>query len=104
MKQLFNSKVDITSVTRIRDGKGGYSEAEVVIYSDLPCRINWSKGAEKIQFNKDTYYRDAKLYCRVISVTVNHRVKYDGTEYEIVNVSNVDNVDKYMIIEMRLIA
>ncbi len=99
----FNSKVNILHVDAVKDSMGSYNEVESVLYENLPCRINWSRGSERIQFDKTTYYRDAKLYCRVIAVTVEERVSYNGTTYEIVNVSDVDNVGKYMILEIKLI-
>jgi len=99
----FNSKVDILRVTKASDNMGGYAEAESVLYADLPCRINWTRGSEKIMFDKETYYRDAKLYCRAIDVDVKDRVRYNGATYEIVNVSNVDNLNRYLTLELRLI-
>jgi len=99
----FNSKVNIVRFTKAKDGMGGYSEAEGILYQNLPCRINWSRGAEKIQFDKNTYYRDAKLYCRIIDVTVKERVKYNGATYEIVNVSDVDNMGRYLVLEIKLV-
>jgi len=100
----FKSKVDILSVTETSDGAGGQTEAEVELYSDLPCRINWSKGNEKIAFDKDTYYRDAKVFCRVkTDITTKHRVKYNGTTYQIVDVTNVDEANRHMVISIKLI-
>jgi len=103
MKHLFNSKVDIIRVGKIKDGLGGYDEDEAVIYANMPCRINWSRGSERIQFDKNTYYRDAKLFCGITDVTVKDRIKYSGVNYEIINVSNVDNVNKYLSLEIKLI-
>jgi len=99
----FNSKVDILRIAKARDNMGGYAEAESVLYAGLPCRINWTRGSERIMFDKETYYRDAKLYCRIIDADVKDRVRYNGATYEIVNISNVDNLNRYLTLELRLI-
>lgn len=83
---------------------GGWTEVETVTYANEPCRINWSSGSERIYFDKNTYFRDGKIYCRVLTVTVENIIQYDGVNYEIVNVSNPDEMDKYMIIEIRLVS
>lgn len=103
MQHLFNSKVNIIRLTKVSDGLGGWDEVENILHSNLSCRINWSSGSERIQFDKTTYYRDAKLYCRVVDVTTKDRVRYDSKDYEIVNVSNPDNINKYLILEIKLI-
>lgn len=101
---LFNTKVDIIRFTKASDGMGGGVEAEGVLHSNLPCRINWVRGSEKIFTSKDTWFRDAKLYCGIIDITTKDRVLYSGDYYEIVNVSNVDNANKYLIVEIKLVA
>jgi len=97
-----NSKVDIIRFSKVQDSLGGWSEAEGILYQDLPCRINWSRGSERIQFDRNTYYRDARLYCRVIDVTTRDRVRYDGAVYEIVHVANADNMNRYLALDLRL--
>ena len=99
---LFNCKVDIVRFTKVQDSMGGWSEAEGMLYQSLPCRINWSRGAEKIQFDKNTYYRDGKLYCHSIDVTVKDRVKYNGITYDIVDVNNVDEMNRYLILDIKI--
>ena len=101
LSQLYNVKVNIIRITRATDGLGGRTESETTLHTDLPCRINWVNGNERIMFNKTTYYRDAKLYCRVTDITVADRVVYEGIYYDIVNVSNVDNMNRFLTIEMK---
>lgn len=100
---LFNVTIDIVRMVRTSDSMGGWTEVEVVLHNNLKCRINWSKGEEKIQFDKDTWYRDAKVYCSVVDIQTRDRMKYKNETYEIKNVSNVDEADKYLILEVRLI-
>jgi len=100
----YNAKADILRITKTSDGMGGWTEEEVVLHDDLPCRIVWSKGTEKIQFAKDTHYCDATLYCRVVDITTKDRVTYDGTTYEIIDVANPDNRNKRLAVKLKLIS
>jgi len=99
----FNSKVNVLRIQRTSDGMGGWTEAETVLHNNLPCRIAWSKGYEKIQFSKDTHYCDAKLFCRVVDVTTKDRIEYDSKKYEIVDVVNPDNKNKRLTLSLKLI-
>ena len=100
---LFNAKVDIIEVEKAKDSYGSYTEIERVSHYQIPCRINWLRGREKIQFDRKTYYRDARVYCRPISVNTNDRIRYGGTKYEIVDVANIDNLGKLMTIDIKKI-
>lgn len=100
----FNSKANIVRVFKAKDKTTGrWTEAPVVIHADLPCRINWARGSERIMFDKTTYYRDGKVYCDIRDIKTNDRFVYNNVSYEIVNVSNPDNMNWYMILEIRLI-
>ncbi len=99
----YNAKVNILRIAKTSNGMGGWTEVENVLHNNLPCRIAWKKGSEKIQFNKDTYYRDAKLFCRVVDVTTRERVVYGSKKYEIVDVSNPDNKNKRLVLALKLI-
>lgn len=99
----FNSTVDVIRVTKVSDGLGGWTDTEVIVHNDLACRINWSKGAEKIIFDKTTYYRDAKVYCKVFDILVTDKIVYDSKSYEVVSVSNPDNLNWYCVLDVKLI-
>ena len=99
----YNSKINILRIAKTSNGMGGLTEVENVLHNNLPCRIIWKKGSEKIQFSKDTYYRDAKLFCRVIDITTKDRVAYGSRKYEIVDVSNPDNKSKRLALALKLI-
>jgi len=88
-------------VVETPDGLLGRTESTVVVHEDLPCRINWSRGREQIFFNKETYFRDAKVYCSVVDITVKHRLVFGGTTYEIVSVRNVDSMNRYLILDIK---
>lgn len=102
LRKLFNKKVNILRVTKPAGALGGFTEVENVLHLNLPCRINWKRGSEKIFTGKGTYFRDAKLYCQVVDITVEDLVVYNGTEYGIVDVSNVDELGKYLVLDLKL--
>jgi len=99
---LYNSKIDVYRTDKISDGMGSWYTTENLVYENLPCRINWVKGAEKIQFDKNTYYRDGKVYCRPVEITTDYCIKYNGVTYDVVNVSNVDNMNRLLVLEIKL--
>jgi len=99
----YNAKADILRITRTSNSMGGWTEEEEVLHDEMPCRIVWTKGIEKIQFAKDTHYSDAKLFCRIVDVTVSDRVSYAGKKYEIKDVSNPDNENKRLVLVLKLI-
>ncbi len=103
IQNLYNKTIDIIRIVRATDSMGGFTETESVLHNNLPCRINWSKGSEKIMFDKITYYRDAKLYCSVVDITTKDRIRYNSQDYEIVGLSDVDEVGKFLTIEIRRI-
>jgi head-tail adaptor len=103
VRGLYNVKVNIKKITKASDGMGGFTEAKAVLHKNLPCRINWSSGNERVQFDKNTYYRDAKLFCDIVDITEEDVVVYDGIEYEIVNINNVDNLNKFLTIDIKLV-
>ncbi len=103
IQDMFNKTVDVLRITRTTDSMGGATEVEVILHNDLKCRINWSRGEERVMFDKDTWYRDAKLYCNVVAIQTKDRILYQSKVYEVKNVSNVDEADEYLIVEMRLI-
>jgi len=100
-----NAKVNILRIARVDNDPpdGGWTEVENVLHNNLPCRIVWAKGIEKIQFKKDTYYKDAKLFCRVVDITTDDRVVYNSKKYEIVDVNNPDNRNKRLVLDLKLI-
>ena len=99
---LFNKKVNILRVTKTAGAIGGWTEVKNVLHLNLPCRINWKRGQEKIFMGKDTYFGDAKLYCKVVDITTKDIVLYNGTEYNIVDFSNVDELGRYLVLDLKL--
>lgn len=102
LKGLFNKRVNILRVNKTAGALGGWTEVETVLHLNLPCRINWKRGQEKIFNSKGTYFRDAKLYCKFVDINVKDIVLYNDTKYEIVDVSNVDELGKYLVLDLKL--
>jgi len=97
----YKSKINILRPARVPDGQGGWTKVHNVINQDVPCRINWKKGTEKIFFGKNSYFRDAVIYCSKIDIINEDMIEYDGTRYEVVDVANPDEVNRYMILTVR---
>lgn len=102
LASLFKTKVNIIRITSA-PGAMGQTEVANVLHNNLPCRINWKRGSQKIFFAKDTYFRDAKLFCKVVDVTVKDRVQYGSRTYQIVDVSNVDEVSRFLVLDLKLV-
>lgn len=101
-QSLLNAKVNILRITST-PGAMGETESVNVLHYELACRINWKRGMQKIFFDKDTYFRDGKLYCNVVDITVNDRVQYGSKIYQIVDVNNVDEVGKFLVLDLKLV-
>jgi len=98
----FNKKVDILRIGKT-PGAMGSAEVANVLHNNLPCRINWKRGREKIFFGKNTYFRDAKLFCRVVDITNKDRVRYNGKVYQIADSVNVDEANRLLTLDLKLI-
>jgi len=97
-----NAKVNILRITSTTSAMGE-TETENVLHTNLPCRINWKRGSEKIFFAKNSYFRDGKLFCRVVDITGKDRVQYKSKVYQIVDVNNVDESDRLLVLDIRII-
>jgi len=97
-----NAKVNILRIASTA-GAMGQTEVPNVLYNNLPCRINWKRGSEKIFFAKNSYFRDGKLYCRVVDITAKDRVQYKSKTYQIVDVNNADESGRFLVLDIRII-
>lgn len=98
----YNIKVDILRIASTTTAMG-QTEVPNVLHNNLPCRINWKRGSEKIFFAKNSYFRDGKLFCRVVDITTKDRVKYKSKTYQIVDVNNVDESNQFLVLDIRII-
>lgn len=81
----------------------GQAEVPNVLHNNLPCRINWKRGSEKIFFGKNSYFRDGKLYCKVVDITVKDRIRYKSKIYQIVDVNDADESGRFLVLDIRII-
>ncbi len=101
MPQL-NSKINILRVIST-PGAFGQTEVSNVLHNNLPCRINWKTGSDRILFDKDTYFRDGVLWCRVVDVTRTDRVQHNDKVYEIVDMENVSEKSQHLKITIKIV-
>lgn len=97
-----NSKVNILRIAKTTSAMG-QTEVPNVLYNNLPCRINWKRGQEKIFFAKNSYFRDGKLFCRVVDITTKDRVQYKNKTYRIVDVNNTDESSRLLVLDIRIV-
>lgn len=97
----FNAKVNILRIVYTPSAMG-QMEVSNVLHNNLPCRINWKRGSEKIFFAKNSYFRDGKLYCRVVDITTKDRVQYKSKTYQIVDVANADESNRFLVLDIRI--
>lgn len=97
----YNTKINVIRISLGADDLGGQNETPTTIHTDLPCRVNWSKGKEVVLHDKITHARDAKIYCRIVDITVLDRVVLDSKTYDIVSVNNVDNTNRQLVLEVK---
>ena len=98
-----NLKVNVIRITKTAGALGGWTEIKNVLHNNLHCRINWKRGSEKIFFEKSTYFRDAKMFCRVVDIDIKDQVQYNGKTYEVVDVANTDESNRFMTLDLKLI-
>jgi len=103
--QVYNCFVNVVRVARTNTA-AGITEVETDVVTNMPCRIRWHTGKERMQFDKQTYYRDATLHCRIpagISITNKDRISYKGETFEIVDVQDFRNLGRLLKIGLKRI-
>jgi len=99
----YNIKVDVIRITKTVGALGGWTEVRNVLHNNLSCRFNHKRGSEKIFFGKNSYFRDVRMYCAIADINVKDRVQYNGATYEVVDVSNIGEMSRYMSIDLKVI-
>jgi len=100
---LYNIKVNVIRITKTVGALGGWTEVKNILHNNLPCRFNHKLGTEKIFFDKNSYFRDVKMYCAIVDINVKDRVVYNSATYEVVGISNVSEMSRYMAIDLKVI-
>lgn len=87
MKALFNQKITVKSITLVDDDAMGHTETEVVVVENLPCKIDWKRGQQRLYMDKETYIRDAVIYTAYRTDITSECIVYIGDDkFEIVDV------------------
>jgi len=100
---IHNCIVDVIRNT-IVTGALGNAKTPVTIVNSMPCTIKWTSGREKMLFQKKTHLLDAVLRCRVpagVTIVESDVISYNGKEYEITDVQDVNNLGKILLISLR---
>ncbi len=99
----YNIRVNVIRITKTSDALGGWTEVRNVLYDNLSCRFNHKLGSERIFFDKNSYFRDVKMYCAIVDINVKDQVQYNGATYEVVDISNISEMSRYMSIDLKII-
>lgn len=101
--QIYNCLVDVVRPVKVATSTGAV-ESTVTLATNLMCAIRWKMGSEKILFAKETHFLDAVLTCRVIAgvtVKTSDRIVYKGGVFEIVDVTDINNLGRRLRIALR---
>lgn len=100
--RVYNCLVDIVRVAKTNTASG-LVEAPVTLVT-LMAHIKWRRGSEKVLAAKETHYLDATLHCRKpagVTIETTDKVVYNGKTYEIVDVYDLNNLGRLLVIELR---
>lgn len=97
---VYNVIVDVIRITKTITS-GGQSEAEVVAVNDLSAHIKWLNSTTKMLFNKQTWVLDAIMNCRTADILITDRIRYDGDDFEIVDIIDVNNLGVLMKVALK---
>lgn len=103
--QVYNCLVDVVRVTRTVEALGN-PESLATLVANMPCRIRWTSGKERMLHDKTTHFIDATLHCRKvagITITTKDRILYNGKYYEITDVQDFRNLGRLLVISLRKI-
>lgn len=100
--KVYNVLVDVARVTKTATATGN-TESEVVLHANMLAAIKWKSGGERILFNKETHYLDAIMKCRYCDITTDDHVVYAGKTYKIVDLYDLNNLHKLLVIALRKI-
>jgi len=99
MTHLFNKTVDVLRVTSTNTALGS-TEVVTTHIEDLPCRLQWTSGSERTEVGKSGKVRACNMYCSVVDIVQEDRISYNEKTYEILNIVNLDEADRYLKIEL----
>lgn len=99
---VYNCLVDVIRPTKTNPG-GVATEEPVTLHSNMLCAIKWTAGRERLQFDKQTAYRDGTLRCRYCDIKTTDCIEFGGQSFEIVSVVNFRNLNRVLVIGIKRI-
>lgn len=100
---VYNVTVNVVRIVKTITAHGN-PEVPTNVVTNMPARIRWSRGKERLQFDKQTAYRDGTLHCRTpigITITTKDRISYNGDDYEITAVEDFRNLGRLLAIGIK---
>ena len=105
--RIYNVLVDVVRPVKI-SSPTGIVESTTVLVSNMSAAIKWKSSEEKILFDKESYFLDAVMSCRVpagVIILSTDRIVHQGITYEIVAPpTNVNNLGTLLRIALRRVA
>lgn len=102
---IYNITVNVVRKAKVNTAHG-LTETPSNVVSNMPARIRWNRGKERLMFDKQTAYRDGTLHCRVpagVTITTTDRIEYNGQSFEIVSVNDFRNLGRLLAIGIKRI-
>lgn len=97
---VYNVTVDVIRITKTNTS-GGLSEAEAVAVNNLAAHIKWLSSTTKMLFNKQTWVLDAIMNCRTADILITDRIRYNGDDFEVQDIIDVNNLGKLMKVALK---
>lgn len=100
--KVYNCLVNVVRVAKTPTADGLVETPTILV--TLMAHIKWRTGSERVLAAKDTHYLDATLHCRKpagVTIKNTDRVVYNGKTYEIVDVYDLNNLGRLLVIELR---
>lgn len=99
LAHLYNEKMDVTRDGGATGADGFWEESWADHLTNIPCKLEWSKGQEQVLRDRITSSRDAKIFTRIQDITEKDRIEFESVLYDIVSVRKPQN--KFMIIDVK---
>ncbi len=101
--EVYNLTCNVVRDTKTNTALG-VGKAPTTIVTAMPCSIKWLSGKESLKFNKVTHVLDGVLSCRVpagVTILNTDKIYYNGADYEIGNVEDINNLGKTLKILLK---
>lgn len=104
--KIYNITVDVIRNSMSVGASGNIPTPETIV-SDMPCKIKWTSGRERMLFAKKTHFLDAVLRCRKsagVTIVESDIIEYKNVQYKIEDVVDWRNLGKLLVIGLTKIS